>query len=196
LKAAQFSQAHKDLEESLSIRNELGEKDTVASTKLSIAELSIEEGHAEAAEGLAREARDWFDRAHKNDDRLAASAVLVSALLAGHKNDDAMKELAKTSSAGFRLQNLSVQLALSIAKARAQAASHEAGAAKTILKQALASATKSGYLGDQFECRLLLEEIELKSGKSEASRLPLQQLQKESRDKGFVLIANKAAASL
>ncbi len=196
LKAAQFSQAHKDLEEALALRNELGEKDNLASTRVSIADLSIEEGHPEAAAGPAREARDWFDRAHKNDDRVAASTVLVSALLAERENDDAFKELAKIAPSGFRSQNLGVQLALSIAKAQAQATLHEGGAARTILKQALLSATRSGYLGDQFECRLLLGEIELKSNKSEASRVRLQQLQKEAQDKGFGLIASKAAAIL
>jgi hypothetical protein len=58
----------------------------------------------------------------------------------------------------------------------------------------LAKATRSSYLGDQLECRLVLEEIELKSGKSAASRARLEQLQKEAKEKGFILIGRKAAA--
>jgi hypothetical protein len=58
----------------------------------------------------------------------------------------------------------------------------------------LAKATRSGYVGDQLECRLALEEIELKSGKSASSHTRLEQLQKESKEKGFDLIARKAAA--
>jgi hypothetical protein len=55
-------------------------------------------------------------------------------------------------------------------------------------------ATKSGYVGYQLESRLALEEIELESGKSAASRARLQQLQKDAKEKGFDLIARKAAA--
>ena len=78
--------------------------------------------------------------------------------------------------------------------ARAQAASRKTAAANTILKEALAKATKSGYVGYQLESRLALEEIELESGKSATSGARLQQLQKDAKEKGFDLIARKAAA--
>jgi hypothetical protein len=91
-------------------------------------------------------------------------------------------------------QNLSAQLSFAVARARSEAASGKIGEAKTILKEALAKATRSGYVGDQLECRLALEEIELKSGKSPASRARLEQLQKDAKEKGFDLIARKAKA--
>lgn len=194
LKAANFSQSHKDYDEALALRNELGEKDTAASTRLAMAELAIEEGHPDAAEGPAREARDWFEKAHKNDDQVAATALLATALLADGKRDDAYKELNKTAPIAAKSQNLSVQLAFAITKARARTASHDVGAARTILREALAKATKSNYVGYQFECRLALEEIELKSGKPAASRGRLEQLQKEAKNKGFDLIVGKSAA--
>jgi hypothetical protein len=52
---------------------------------------------------------------------------------------------------------------------------------------------RSGYVGYQLECRLALEEIELTSGKSAASRARLERLQKDAKEKGFDLIARKAA---
>jgi hypothetical protein len=88
---------------------------------------------------------------------------------------------------------LSVKLSFDVAMARVDAASQKTAAAKTILKEALARATKSGYVGCQLESRLALEEIELKSGKSGASHARLEQLQKEAKEKGFDLIARKAA---
>src|SRR5271170_1616534 len=51
LKAADFKQAHKDYEEALGLRQELGEKDTIPGTRVAIAELAVEEGHPDAAEG-------------------------------------------------------------------------------------------------------------------------------------------------
>jgi serine/threonine protein kinase/tetratricopeptide (TPR) repeat protein len=193
LKAADFKQAHKDYEEALALRNGLGEKDTIAATRVAIAGLAIEEGHPEAAEGPAREARDEFQKAHKSDDWITAAVVLVRALLAGGKNEDALKEVSRAASTAAKSQNLSVQLAFAVARARTQAASQQTGTVRTILKEASAKATRSGYVGDQLECRLALEEIERRSGKSAASHARLEQLQKDAKEKGFDLIARKAA---
>ncbi len=194
LKAADFAAARKDFEEALSLRKELGEKDTITGTDVLIAALDLEEGHPEAAEKPALEARDDFQKAHRSDDQATAAAVLINALVAEGKNDDALKEVSKAAPIAAKSQNLSVQLTFALASARAHAASHKIVAAKTILKEALVKATKSSYLGDQLEARLVLEELEMKSGKSTALRAPLERLQKDAKDKGFNLIANKAAA--
>jgi tetratricopeptide (TPR) repeat protein len=194
VKAADFTAARKDYEEALALRNELGEKYTVSTTQVAIAELATEEGHPGAAERPAREARDEFQRTHKGDDQITATAVLAGALLAGGKNDDAFQEVTKAAPMAAKSQNLSVQLSFAVARARSEAASGKIGPAKTTLKEALAKATKSAYVGDQLECRLALEEIELKSGKSPASRDRVAQLQKDAKEKGFDLIAHKAAA--
>ncbi len=178
----------------MGLRKELGEKDNIAATRVAIAELAIEEGHPDAAEEPAREVRDEFQRAHKSDDQITAASTLVGALLAEGKKEEAFKEAGKTAPLAARSQNLSVQLAFAVARARAEAASQEMGAAKTILKEALAKATRSGYLGYEFETRLALEELDLKSGKSPASRPRLEQVQKEAKEKGFDLVARKAAA--
>lgn len=194
LQAAGFTQANKDYEEALALRTELGEKDNLAATRVAIAELAIAEGHPEAAEGSAREARDEFQKTHKTDDQIAATAVLVAALVSQGKNDVCFKELGKAVPIAAKSQNLSVQLAFAVARARAEAASQRIASASKILKDALAKATKSGYVGYQLESRLALEEIELKSGKSAAARARLEQLQEEANEKGFGLIARKAAS--
>jgi serine/threonine protein kinase/tetratricopeptide (TPR) repeat protein/TolB-like protein len=194
LKNADLTAARKDFEEALSLRTGLGEKDTITSTKVAIAELTIEEGHPGAAEKPALEAKDEFQKAHKSDEQIAATSVLVTALLAEGKNDDALREVSKAAPIAAKSQNLSTQLAFAIAAARADAASHQFAAAKSILKEALGKETKSNYLGDQLEARLALEEVELKSPKSPASRARLEQLQKDAKEKGFNLIARKASA--
>ena len=193
LKAADFKQAHKDYEEALSLRTELGEKDTIGATRVAIAELSVEEGHPDAAEGPVREARDEFQKRHKGDGQTLAAAALARALLATGRKGDALKEVGNAVPIAAKSQNLSVQLAFAVIRARTEGASQQTGPAKTIVREALAKATRSGYVGDQLESRLALEEIELKSGKSAASRARLDQLQKDAKEKGFDLIARKAA---
>jgi hypothetical protein len=57
-------------------------------------------------------------------------------------------------------------------------------------------ASRHGYAGFEFESRLNLGELELRSGKANAGRARLQQLQTDARNKGFLLIARKANAAL
>jgi len=191
IKAANFPQAHKDFEEALALRNELGEKDNIWSTRVSMAELAIAENRPADAEAPAREGRYEFQRAQKNDDATGSAAVLVRALLAEGKTDEALRELAKAAGMAVKSQSLAAQLEFAVAKARAEAASGKIGPAKATLKEALSKATKAGYLGYQLESRLALEEIEPRSA---VSRSRLQQLQNDAKEKGFDLIANKAQA--
>jgi tetratricopeptide (TPR) repeat protein len=193
-KAADLTQARKDYDEALSLRNELGEKDNISATHVAISELAIEEGHAADAEASARDGRDGFRRAHKSDDEIASTAVLVRILLAQGKTEDAQREIAAVAPLAAKTQNLAVQLEFALAKARSEAASGKIGRAEETLKQTLAKATRSGYLGYQLEARLALQEVELKAGKSTIVHSRLEQLQRDAKDKGFDLISREAAA--
>lgn len=194
VKAANFLGAHKDYDEALSVRRELGEKDTIAATQVASAELDTEEGHADAAEKMLREVQSELEKAHKNDDEINATAILVDALVAEGKGVDANKEVSKVANLAAHSQNLSAQLAFGLARARAKESSHDTTGAEAVLKEAAGRAGKWGYLGEELESRLLLEELESKSAKSPASRARLTQLQKEAEGKGFNLIAKKAAS--
>lgn len=192
VRAADFAAAHKDFDEALSIRNELAVKTDIATTQLAIAELTSEEGHPDAAEKLARDARDEFQKAQKKDDQVTAAAALIRILLEQGKKQDAAQEAAKAAPLAARSQNLSVQLAFAIARARSDAASGKASAAAA-LRPLLTRATKAGYSGDELEIRLALEEM-AKSDKSPARHSRLDQLQRDAKAKGFELIARKASA--
>ena len=120
LKAADFPRAHTDYNEALSLRTELGEKDNIAATRVAMAELAIEEGHPDAAETAARDAREEFQRAHKNDEQVSATIVLADALVASGKRNDAVQEVAKAAPLAAKSQNLSVQLEFAAARARGQ----------------------------------------------------------------------------
>jgi tetratricopeptide (TPR) repeat protein/tRNA A-37 threonylcarbamoyl transferase component Bud32 len=195
-KAADLTQAHKDYDEALTLRNELGEKDNVSATRVAISELAIEEGHAADAETAARDARDAFRSAHKNDDEIASTAVLVRALLAQGKIEEARREIEATTPKTAKSQNLAVQLEFALSKARTELASTKSIAARTTLKKGLADSMKAGYFGYQLEFRLLLDEIEPPSGDFAASHARLMQLEKEAKERGYDLIARAVAAKL
>src|SRR5262249_48656335 len=149
------------------------------------------EGHPDTALGPTKEVRDWFEKARKNDDQVTATAVLIAAQLAEGKSTEAFKELGKAAAMAARSQNMRVQLDFAIAQARVRAAGHDFGSATAILNKALAKATKSGYLAYEFEIRLALEEVTLKSGRSRPSHGGLERLQQEAKAKGFNLISHK-----
>src|ERR1022692_2151930 len=73
------------------------------------------EGHPGAAERPSLEARDEFEKVHKSDDEVMAAVMLVGALLAESKNDEASKEVAKTAPLAAKSQSLGVQLAFALA---------------------------------------------------------------------------------
>ena len=62
------------------------------------------------------------------------------------------------------------------------------------LESALAEAARAGLLGPQLHIRLALGEVLLRSG-SAAGRPRIEALEKDARDKGFLLVARKAAAA-
>jgi hypothetical protein len=66
-------------------------------------------------------------------------------------------------------------------------------AAVSTVNQVQTKARKAGYLGDELEIRLALEEIS-KSSRSAAARSRREQLERDAKNKGFDLIARKAAA--
>jgi hypothetical protein len=87
---------------------------------------------------------------------------------------------------------------IAAALARAAAANHsrqdEIALAKRNLEAVLAKAARHGYLGYEFQSRLALGEIEMKSGKTTAGRARLQTLERDAKARGFLLVARKAAA--
>jgi NAD(P)H-hydrate repair Nnr-like enzyme with NAD(P)H-hydrate epimerase domain len=77
--------ARKSYEEALTIRKQTGEKQTAAETELALAHLAIEEGRSSDAETVIRKCKEQFHQDQQADDELAASTVLIDALLAESK---------------------------------------------------------------------------------------------------------------
>jgi DNA-binding winged helix-turn-helix (wHTH) protein/tetratricopeptide (TPR) repeat protein len=187
--------ARKMYQDSLAVRNQAGEKLTGAESEVSLAQLSIEEGHATDAEVAARKARDQFHQEQQADDELAAATVLVGALLAQGKQAEASKEVESAVQLAAKSQNTMVRLQFDLVSAGVALASNKPESARTPIRQTLAEARKHGYVGIEFDASLALAKLELKSGQVAAARTQLSALEKSARSKGFGLIAGKAAAA-
>jgi eukaryotic-like serine/threonine-protein kinase len=192
-KSADFAAARQGYQEALSLRTQLGENVNISSTQVAIADLAIAEGRPAEAETAVLASRGEFQKAEREDDLIAGTSVLIRALVAEGKTEQAMHEIRKSTPAASRLQNLAIRLEFLLAEAKTYAAVRDYAAAESRAKDALTKATRAGYLGYQLESRLVIAEIQKKSGKFVLSRAELEQLQKDAQEKGFGLIARRAA---
>jgi len=192
--------ARKKGEEALAIRTEAGEQWTTAASHASLSALSLDEGRPTAAEELARQAADEFGKLKADENIAETYSVLARSLLEQGKISEAQEVIQKAQKLSARSGVIALHFEVDIAEAlcRAAAANHsrpgETTAAKRELEAVLAKATRHGYVGYQFQSRLALGEIEMKSGKTTAGRARLQGLERDAKAKGFLLIARKAAA--
>jgi len=188
--------ARKAYEESLALRNQLGEKQFAAETQVALAALSIEEGKAADAESLARACKQQFHQEQQADDELAASVVLIHALLAQGRYDQAKQESQDSQALAAKSQNKLGRLQFALASAQVQVASDHPESARTRLSQILKEARAHGFVGAELQTQLVLAQLEKKLGRMAAARAQLTSLQRNAHTKGFDLVARKAAAEL
>lgn len=187
--------ARKSYEESLALRERAGEKQTAAETQVALARLAIEEGHAAEAESAMRKCKEQFHREQAVDDELAASTMLTQALLAEGKLEDAEKEIEAAKAPAARSQNQLARFQFDLARARVLLSSEGRELPRAEVEKILDEARKRGFVGVEFEARLVLAEWEKKSGDDAAARTELAGLENSARSRGFGLVARKAAAA-
>lgn len=178
--------------EALSISQEVGAKETAAAAGCSLGEVDVEEGHPADAEAPCRQAIAEFQAENDTQDEIVSRAVLTRALLEQGKTAVAQREIDSVRALAAKSQSLNSRLKLATITARVRGASGDAAGAERILQDALAEATRAGFVTYQFEIRLALGELEMKSGRAGAGRARLLALEKDATAKGFALIAAKA----
>jgi eukaryotic-like serine/threonine-protein kinase len=192
--------ARQQYEQALSIRTEAGEKADIAQVRLALANLSVEDGHSKDVVGPIRDTRKEFRKVKSCEDEIAATTLLIEALLLRELTSadiEAQKEIESTQAVAAKCQNLGLRLEFNVASARVKAASKKvddrAGAARD-LNSSLAEATRTGFLIIQLRARLALGELEVQSSDLQTGRARLAAVEKDAAAKGFLLIARKAKA--
>jgi tetratricopeptide (TPR) repeat protein len=187
--------ARKNYEEALAMRKAIGEKGEMASSWVSLATLSIEEGHAPAAEQPAREAAEEFRNEKSDVDEAGALAAVARSLLKQGRVPDAESTIRRARILVEKSADIESRVPVLILAARIDAAAGKSAVAEQSLESLLAQATALGNVSLGFDVRLALGEIELKAGK-DAGRERLAALEKEATVRGFLLIAREARAGL
>jgi ATP/maltotriose-dependent transcriptional regulator MalT len=184
--------AQKSYEESLGIRRRIGDKQGAAESQLSLARLAIEEGRASDAEGVIRTCKEQFHQDQQADDELAASIMLIGALLSESKLSEAQFEEGEAKSLADKSANTLLHLQFETISARAEGLAGHFPLASADLERTLKNAHSHQLLGLELETRLAVAELKNRSGQSVAASAESLSLENSARRNGFGLIASKA----
>jgi tetratricopeptide (TPR) repeat protein len=185
--------AQKNLQDGLAAVKQLGNQGGIAQAYLALADFALGEGRPQDSEALSRQAADLYHLQKQPDDEALAQATLADSLLAQGKLAPAREAIDRALDRMQKSQHLNIRLRVSTVAARVRAAEGDSTAAIAGLQATLAEARRHGFLLRQFEARLALGQIEMKSGRAAAGRSRLALLEKDAKAAGFPLIARKAA---
>ena len=133
-----------------------------------------------------------FEKEKLSDYQAAADAVLTLIMLkhggSPRRRGPRKQAVELSGKGGNRQPRFDVELA----RARALSASGKSAGALNQIEAVLSGAKKYGYLNHEYETRLALGEVEIKSGKSAVGRARFALLVKPATRTGFLLIARKA----
>ena len=116
------------------------------------------------------------------------------ALLAQARNQEARQELESSMALAAKSQNLLARLESALTSARVDLASNQLPQARTTLGKVLQEARQHGLAGGIMEAMLLQAALEQRSAHKALAQQQLAALERMARDKGYGLIARKAAA--
>jgi tetratricopeptide (TPR) repeat protein/predicted Ser/Thr protein kinase len=195
LAQGKLDDARKAHEEALAIRTKMGEKTTTEDSRLALGILSIEQGHAAEAEKPSREVRDQAHVGKEPQEEIAAETSLARCLLALGRAAEARTEISKAEELARSSEDRLQRIEVGIASARVHSAIGTSVDQINRLVAMIAEAKKYGCVACEFDARLALGEVEIRSAHVVSGRAHLAQLEKDSGAKGFLLIAGKAHAA-
>jgi tetratricopeptide (TPR) repeat protein len=195
VKKSQLTEAKAKYEQALAIYTELGDTVSNVSDRLSLAAISLEEGRPGDVEAAAREAVEASRKQKLAYLQVRPPTLLARALLMEGKLREATTEIDLAKALWEKSRYFEQHFDVGIVSARVLAQSHDPAEAEKQLNLLLDESTRDGLVSYQFEIRLALGEIEMKSGKTSTGVARLKYLERDATAKGFLLIAHKAKAA-
>jgi DNA-binding winged helix-turn-helix (wHTH) protein/tetratricopeptide (TPR) repeat protein/TolB-like protein len=190
-----LADARKEYEASLELQEKTGLMVLVAESQTALAAIELDERRPDRAEPLLRKAVAQFEKEGGSPDAAAAYVLLSRALLMEGKVEEARSAAQHGTDMSRRSLDPMLRIPAAIQSARVEAAGGQRSGAASTLRTAVEEARRLGYYGIECEARLALGELELRSS-LRAGRARLEVLAKESRDRGFGLVARQAEALL
>ena len=191
----QLSQAREQEEQVLKFQRELGDSVEIARSQIALATIAIEQGKPAEAEALLRAAAPQFEQQTIATSASQSAALLARALLAQSKIGDAEAASTNAMALAERTSDRSTHLLASLAAAEVNARTGKEPAATKALQTVLSESVRDGYKEFEFEARLDLGRLELRSSRA-LGRQRLEKLEVDASRKDFRLIVRKAREEL
>ncbi len=153
----------------------------------------MNQGYIAEAQTFASQALEEFDAEKAAKDIILGHTVLTRSLLAAGKLEEAGKEISAIAELAAKTQNAGVRLQYDIAASRIRAQSGHRSQAEATLNSVRSQASNAGMIFYELESRLALGEIKMKAAEIDSGRADLAALKKDATDRGYTLIALKAA---
>jgi len=192
----QLNKARERAHQSLALKQETGATIGIAESQFELAEVAFEQGQLPEAERFLRAAAPKFEEQNKSDFVIQTAALSARLSLAQSKSAESRAAADRARALSQQTPDFNSRFAAGVASALITAAEGRTEEALRGLESVHADATRRGYIWWDFESRLDLGELELRSGKTSDGRVRLQQLEADARNKGFLLIARKAGTAL
>ncbi len=187
-----LDQARSTAEEALALRKAISDENNTAVSQLQIGQIALEQKKFSEAEPLTRQATATFEKLKAGQSAAVSNALLAQILLEVGKTADASAAAQHAVSWSQQGADRGPKFVASMMEAKTRAADGDPTGAIKTLQTVLTETSKGGYLPYEFEIRLALGTIEIRSGRIPAGRAQLEALEKEARSKGFLRIARKA----
>jgi tetratricopeptide (TPR) repeat protein len=194
-----LSGARVQFEETLAIRQKIGALGLVAENQVELASLAVDEGQPERAEPLIRSALEEFEKEKGDPNASSAYTLLSRALLMQGKIEEARKAVERGAELSLTNSDPALKLAVQIQRARVEKASAAASktgspTAQQRLESVVTTAKRLGYHDLEYEARLELGDLRLKTNPSLAHK-QLTALASEARSLGLELLARRAESA-
>jgi len=150
-----FAEARADYDQSLKLRNELGEALAVAETKLAIAEDTIKEGRPDEVVRTLQSLKDQFHSAGRQGEWISAVLSISEARLLEGNIQEASKDLDQLP-ASSAIEAAETRWDVGIGRGRVQSAEGKLTEARRTLSSVLRESSRLGSQRDIFEARLRL----------------------------------------
>jgi serine/threonine protein kinase len=177
------------------MRDSVAAKSAAAYARISSASLALEQGHAAASEKFAGDAAEELAKENDVAAEAAARGLLARSLLEQNKLPTAGSEIQKAQALAEKSGDVGAKLDVATTAARIDARSGKSAQALQSLVTIQKDAKAANLVQAVLEARLAFGEIQLETGSKDAGRATLRSLAQDATIRGFVLIAQKAAAA-
>ncbi len=178
----------------LQMRTEVGDKQAVAETRIQVARISIDEGHAADAVGSLRSIQQESHESSNPDDELQAGLMLTRALLVNAKIDEARLEITALRTLAQTTQNRLLAIRYNYMLALVQGRAGDVHASGIGLAASLRQARTCGLTLLEQEISISAARLQAQSGPAATSKR-LAALQSAANSKGLYLLAQYATAT-